>query len=327
MSWVAVGVAGILFVSCRGAETGGLDPDPTMPPPLPPSTGPTGLNAALAPLRLFPADNPWNQPVDTAQVDPNSDAIVAAIGSGKALHPDFGASYNGGPFGIPYVVVGGGQARAVVSFDYADESDPGPYPIPATAPIEGGSGSLGDRHVLIVDRGASKLYELYGAYPQPDGSWHAGSGAIFDLNSNALRPAGWTSADAAGLPILPGLARYDEVAAGIIPHALRFTVVRTRRAYLPPARHWASSDVSVVRPPMGMRVRLKAGYDISAFPASARVVLTALKKYGMMVADNGSDWFVSGVADSRWNDGEINTLKQLRGSDFEVVRMVGVVVP
>ncbi len=286
-----------------------------------------GLNAALAPRRLFPADNPWNQPVDTAQVDPNSDAIVAAIGSAKALHPDFGASYNGGPFGIPYVVVGAMQAKAAVSFDYADESDPGPYPIPVGAPIEGGAGSSGDRHVLIIDRDAWKLYELYAAYPQPDGTWHAGSGAVFDLNSNVPRPAGWTSADAAGLPILPGLVRYDEVAAGVIPHALRFTVARTRRAYLPPARHWASSDVSALRPPMGMRVRLKAGYDISAFPASAKVVLTALKKYGMMVADNGSDWFVSGVADGRWIDGEINSLKQVRGSDFEVVRMAGVVVP
>ena len=326
MGWVTAGVAGVLVAAC-GAEAGGLDPGPGTPGPPPPATGPAGLNAAIAPGRLFPANNPWNRPVDTAQIDPSSDAIVAAIGSGKPLHPDFGANYNGGPFGIPYVVVGGGQARVAVGFDYADESDPGPYPIPANAPIEGGSGSSGDRHVLIVDRDAWKLYELYAAYPQPDGSWHAGSGAVFDLNSNALRPAGWTSADAAGLPILPGLVRYDEVAAGVIPHALRFTVARTRRAYLPPARHWASSDASVVRPPMGMRVRLKAGYDISAFPASARVVLTALKKYGMMVADNGSDWFVSGVADSRWNDGEINTLKQLRGSDFEVVRMVGIVVP
>ena len=279
----------------------------------------------MIPGRLFPADNPWNQPVDTAPLDPNSDAIVALIGAGKAFHPDFGASYNGGPFGIPYIVVTGTQARVGVTFDYDDESDPGPYPVPPGAPIEGGAASSGDRHVLIVDRDAWKLYELYAAYPQADGSWHAGSGAVFDLMSNALRPAGWTSADAAGLPILPGLVRYDEVTAGVITHALRFTVNRSRRAYLAPARHWASSDTSSLRPPMGMRVRLKAGYDISGFPPSAQVVLRALKTYGMIVADNGSDWYVSGVADSRWNDGEINALKQLRGSDFEVVRMVGIV--
>ena len=212
-----------------------------------------------------------------------------------------------------------------MTFDYDDESDPGPYPVPPGAPIEGGVASSGDRHVLIVDRDAWKLYELYAAYPQADGSWHAGSGAVFDLNSNALRPSGWTSADAAGLPILPGLVRYDEVTVGVITHALRFTVNRSRRAYLAPARHWASSDTSSLRPPMGMRVRLKAGYDLSGFPPSAQVVLRALKTYGMIVADNGSDWFISGVADSRWNDGEINTLKQLRGSDFEVVRMVGIV--
>jgi hypothetical protein len=225
------------------------------------------------------------------------------------------------------MVVAGSQARVAVTFDYADESDPGPYPVPPDAPIEGGAASSGDRHVLVVDRDAWRLYELYAAYPQADGSWHAGSGAVFDLGSNALRPAGWTSADAAGLPILAGLVRYDEVAAGEIGHALRFTVSRTRRAYLPPARHWASSDTSVLRPPMGMRVRLKASFAIAGYPARVQVILRALKKYGMMVADNGSDWFLSGVADARWSDTELNTLKQLRGSDFEVVRMSGVVTP
>jgi len=300
-------------------------PPPPPPPAPPPPPPPLGINADLVPRRLFPPDNAWNRPVDTAQVDPDSDAIIATIGATKRFHPDFGASWNGGPFGIPYIVVAGTTPRVPVTFDYDDENDPGPYPIPPNAPIEGGAGSTGDRHVLVVDRDSWKLYELFAAYPLANGSWYAGSGAIFDLSSNALRPAGWTSADAAGLPILAGLVRYDEVASGAITHALRFTVSRTRRAYLHPARHWASSDVSPLRPPMGMRVRLKASFDISSDPASARVILTALKKYGMLVADNGSDWYVSGVADARWNDNELNTLKQLRGSDFEVVRMVGVV--
>ena len=300
---------------------------PPPPPPPPPPSGPVGINADLYPRRLFPADNPWNQPIDTAQIDPNSDAIITNIGVSKAFHPDFGANWNGGAFGIPYIVVSGTQPLIPVTFDYSSESDPGPYPIPANAPIEGGASSSGDRHVLIVDRDAWKLYELFAAYPQANGSWHAGSGAVFDLSSNALRPAGWTSADAAGLPILPGLARYDEVVAGEIAHALRFTVSVTRRAYMPPARHWASSNTSTLGPPMGMRVRLKSSFNIAGYPARVQVILRALKKYGMIVADNGSDWYLSGVADARWNDGELNTLKQLRGSDFEVVRMTGVVVP
>jgi hypothetical protein len=190
-----------------------------------------------------------------------------------------------------------------------------------------GATSTGDRHLLIVDRDNWKLYELFSAYPNADGSWRAGSGAIFDLNSNALRPAGWTSPDAAGLPILPGLVRYEEVRAGEIAHALRFTVSRTRRAYISPARHWASSDTSSLRPPMGMRVRLKSSFDISSYPPSAQVVMRALRKYGMIVADHGSDWYISGTADARWNDGEMNTLKQLRGSDFEVVKMGTIVKP
>jgi hypothetical protein len=293
--------------------------------PAPHDAAPVGLNAALP--RLFPDDNPWNQPVDTAQVDPNSDPIIALIGPDRALHPDFGANWNGGPFGIPYLVVSGGQPRVAVTFDYDDESDPGPYPIPPDAPIEGGPGSTGDRHVLIVDRDNWKLYELFAAYPRAGGSWHAGSGAIFDLGSNALRPAGWTSADAAGLPILAGLVRYDEVEAGAIRHALRFTVSRTRRAYIAPARHWASSDTDPLRPPMGMRVRLKAGFPIAGYPDRVQVILQALKTYGMIVADNGSDWYLSGVADARWNDEEINSLKQLRGRDFEVIRMTGVTTP
>ena len=291
----------------------------TTPPP-PPDSGAVGPNAALG-RTMFPADNAWNTAIDTAPLDPNSAAIVANIGLTTSLHPDFGANLSGSPFGIPYVVVGGTQAGVKVTFDYADESDAGPYPIPPNPPIEAG----GDAHVLVVDKDHWKLYELYAAQHLADGSWHAGSGAIFDLSSNALRPAGWTSADAAGLPILPGLVRYDEVSAGNIAHALRFTVSRSRKAYIPPARHWASSDTSSLRPPMGMRVRLKAGVDISGYPASAQVILRALKKYGMIVADNGSNWFLSGVADSRWNDTQINTLKALKGSDFEVVKMTGVV--
>jgi hypothetical protein len=207
-----------------------------------------------------------------------------------------------------------------VSFGYADESDPGPYPIPGDAPIEGGASGSGDRHVLVLDRDNRRLYELFDAHPG-SGAWTAGSGAAFDLTSNALRPAGWTSADAAGLPIFPGLVRYDEVAAGEIRHALRFTVRRTRRAYVYPARHWASSSTNDSLPPMGMRVRLKASFDASGYPVQARVILQALKTYGMIVADNGSDWFISGSSDPRWGDDQLNSLKQLRGRDFEVVRM------
>jgi hypothetical protein len=288
-----------------------------------------GPNASLAGRRPFPGDNPWNTPIDQAPVDPNSDALIASIGLTKGLHPDFGADYNGGPFGIPYVVVSGGTPGVTVSFDYADESDPGPYPIPRDAPIEGGSSSGGDRHVLVIDRDHWTLYELFAAHPVPGSNdWTAGSGAIFDLSSNALRPAGWTSADAAGLPIFPGLVRYDEaVEQGVILHALRFTVDTTRRAYVYPARHYASVDTGSNRPPMGMRVRLKAGFDISGFPPSARVILQALKTYGMMVADNGGDWFISGMPDPRWDDAELNTLKQVQGSNFEVVQMGAVVAP
>ena len=293
--------------------------------PTTPTTGELGLNAALNTRLLFPADNAWNQPVDTAAVDANSAAIIANIGATKSFHPDFGANYDGGPFGIPYYVVSNAEAGVNVTFDYDDESDHGLYPIPSNAPIEGGASSDGDRHVLIVNRDTWKLYELYYAFPNTDGSWRAGSGAIFDLASNVLRPAGWTSADAAGLPILPGLVRYDEVSAGLIAHAIRFTVSRSRKAYVAPARHSASSDTSSLRPPMGMRVRLKSTVNISSYPASAQVILRALRKYGMIVADNGSDWYASGTADARWNDNEINALKALKGSDFEVVRMTGVI--
>ena len=264
---------------------------------------------------IFPADNPWNVPVDKLPVESDSSAIINSIGATKGLHADFGSGlWQGQPIGIPYTVVPGTQRKFKVTFDYADESDPGPYPIPPNVKIEGGS----DRHALIEDRDNCKLYELYDLQKQGM-SWHAGSGAIWSLKSNALRPAGWTSADAAGLPILPGLARYDEVAAGKIDHALRFTVSHTRREYIYPARHYASSSTDPSLPPMGLRVRLKASYDISAFPPQARVVLQALKTYGMMVADNGSDWYISGVPDSRWSNDDLHTLGQVPGSAFEVV--------
>ena len=279
-----------------------------------------GAGASLGGRRLFPASNPWNTRVDKAPVDPNSDALIASIGG--SLHADFGANLDGKPFGIPYIVVKGSQKKVAVKFGYADESDKGKYPIPKNAPIEGGAKSTGDRHVIVVDRDKWKLYELYDARPVNGGkSWTAGSGAIFDLKSNKLRPAGWTSADAAGLPILPGLVRYDEVKAGNITHALRFTVARTQKAYVAPARHWASDSTDPNLPPMGMRVRLKADFDISGYPKQARVILQAMKTYGMLVADNGANWFVSGAPDKRWNDDALNTIKQVPGRAFEVVAM------
>ena len=268
---------------------------------------------------LFPADNPWNRRVDTLPVAAGSAATIAAIGPTKTMHADFGSGlWDGGPIGIPITVVGKSQAKSAVRFDYADESDKGPYPIPAAVKIEGGSASDGDRHAIVVDRDACRLYELY-ALRRAGGRWTAGSGAIWDLRSNRLRPAGWTSADAAGLPILPGLARYDEVATGHIDHALRFTVSRTRRAYVWPARHFASSLTDPALPPMGARLRLRKSFDISGFPRQARVVLQAVKDYGMIVADNGSDWYVSGAPDPRWSNDDLHTLGRVPGSAFEVV--------
>jgi hypothetical protein len=270
---------------------------------------------ALAGCALFPADNPWNQRVDTLPVAANSAAIINSIGANTGLHPDFGSGiWNGGPIGIPYNVVTAAQKKVRVSFDYADESDAGPYPIPAKVKLEYGS----DRHALIVDSSACRLYELY-ALKKNGSRWHAGSGAIWSLNSNALRPDGWTSADAAGLQILPGLARYDEVVAGSIDHALRFTASKTRRAYVYPARHYASSLTDPALPPMGLHVRLRASFDTSGFPSQARVILDALKRYGMVVADNGSNWFISGVPDSHWSNDALHTLGQVKGSDFEVI--------
>ncbi len=268
---------------------------------------------------VFPADNPWNQRVDRLPVAKDSARLVASIGAGSPVHPDFGTVYNGAPNGIPFVVVSGHTRRVPVSFQYGDESDRGPYPIPRNAPIEGGRNSSGDRHVIVVDSATCTDYELFAAYPHRGGAyWTAGSGAIFKLRSNHLRPAGWTSADAAGLPILPGLARYDEVARGSIDHALRFTAPCTAPRYVYPARHEAST-CSGFYPPMGLRVRLKAGVNISGLPFQARVVAQALKTYGMILADNGSPWYISGAPNSRWNDDALHQLDQLSGRDFEVV--------
>jgi hypothetical protein len=289
-----------------------------------PSTQPDlGIGASLHGKRMFPADNWWNRDISNDPVDPDSDAIVAGIGIAKSLHPDFGTGINGAANGIAYVVVGGNQPKVAVTFLNPDESDPGPYPIPPDAPIEGGANSGADRHVLVVDRDNWILYELFGAGQNADGSgWSASSGAVFDLNSNRLRPRGWTSADAAGLPILTGLVRYDEVVEqGHIDHALRFTARRTRAAFIPPATHFASHLRGPDLPPMGMRVRLKASVDISRFPPTAQVILKALKQYGMILADNGGSWFLSGAPDPRWNDAEIEMLKHIRGRDFEVVQM------
>ncbi|HEX8054748.1 MAG TPA: hypothetical protein VF517_17300 [Thermoleophilaceae bacterium] len=271
--------------------------------------------------RILPADNHWNMRVDKLPVLPNSDAMVRGIGADGTLHPDFGSGlYEGRPIGIPYTTVSKSQKRVKVSFEYADESDRGTYPIPPKAPIEGGSSADGDRHVIVVDRDRCKLYELYAAYPRDGGrSWRAGSGAIFDLRSNRVRPAGWTSADAAGLPILPGLARYEDVKRGKIDHALRFTVSRSRRAYVYPARHFAASSTDPDLPAMGQRLRLKASFDTSGYPRQARVILNALKRYGMIVADNGSDWFISGAPSKGWDNDELNALKGVEGSNFEVV--------
>jgi len=302
-------------------HVGGGPPDDVIMPQPTPDLGP---GASLHGKQLFPPDNPWNEDISNSQVDPNSDNLIAGIGLNTNLHPDFGTVWNGAPNGIPYIVVSGSQPKVPLNWTaYGDESDPGPYPIPADAPIEGGPNSTGDRHVLVIDRDNWMLYELGYAFPINDGaSWNANCGAIFDLNSNALRPAGWTSADAAGLPIFPGLVRYDEVfEQQEIKHAIRFTASITRRAYVSPARHWASSNTSVNRPPMGMKVRLKAGFNISGFTPAMQVILRAMKKYGMILADNGSNWYFSGAPDMRWSDDELNQLKTLKGSDFEVVKM------
>jgi hypothetical protein len=273
----------------------------------------SSAQSTIGTCSVFPADNIWNTPIDQLPVSSNSATWVGTIGSAKPLHPDFGSIY-----GMPFITVPGNQTKYPVTFSYADESDPGPYATPLDAPIEGGSSSTGDRHVLSIDTGNCILYEMWSAYPLAN-SWTAGSGAIFNLSSNALRPSGWTSADAAGLPVFPGLVRYDEVIAGAINHALRFTVPQTRNTFVWPARHEASSLTGSAYPPMGTRFRLRADYDISGFSATNQVILKALKKYGMMIADNGSSWYLSGTTDVRWDDSDLHNLTLLTGSDFEAV--------
>ncbi len=264
---------------------------------------------------IFPASNPWNQRVDRLPAARNSAAIIASIGPSTGLHADFGSGlWQGSRIGIPFDVVDRSTRRARVTFEYADESDHIGYPIPKRVHIEGGS----DHHALLLDKDACRLYEL-GGLERRNGHWNAWAGATWSLRSNRLRPSGWTSADAAGLPIFPGLARYDEARRGVIDHALRFTVARTRRAFVYPARHYASTLTDPDLPPMGLRVRLKASFDVRPFPRQARVVLTALKRYGMIVADNGSDWYISGAPSPGWSNDQLHTLGRVKGSSFEVV--------
>ncbi len=282
----------------------------SVPPPAP---APTAGIATISGCQVFPADNAWNRDISQLSVHTKSADYINTIGTSRTLHPDFGENQD---YGIPFNVVPVTQPKVEIAFTaYGDESDPGPYPIPADAKVEGGS----DSHVLVLETGTCTLYELFNARKNPNNSsWYADSGAIWHLDSNDLRPFGWTSADAAGLPILPGLIRYDEVAAGEIKHAIRFTASRSQNGYILPATHHAGSN-NADYPPMGLRVRLKADYDISTLTGQARVIATALKKYGFILADNGSNWYFQGATDPRWNDDELNQLKDIPGSAFEAV--------
>jgi hypothetical protein len=289
-----------------------------------------GAGASLNGFVPFPASNLWNTDISTVAVDPNSANIINFIGSTVTLHPDFGAGiYRRQTIGIPYQVVAGTQAKVTISLGvFASDSDPGPMPIPSNALIEGyPKPGNGDRHVLVLEKDGCWLYELYNATLSKSGGWSADSTATWDLTINEQRPYTWTSADAAGLPIFPGLARYDEVAAGTIKHALRFTVPSTQKAFVAPASHWASTVTNTSAPPMGTRLRLKASFDISGFPADDQVILTALKKYGMILADNGSGIFISGTPDNHWNNSDLNLLKTITASNFEVVAMGTIYTP
>ncbi|MGA7915310.1 MAG: IPT/TIG domain-containing protein [Candidatus Acidiferrales bacterium] len=294
------------------------------PPPSDCSAISLGQGGSLNGFLPFPADNAWNQNIASAPVDPNSAAIINFIGASDSLHPDFGSGeYNGSSIGIPYIVVDSQQNPVAINFTaYGDESDPGPMPVPADAPIEGypNPGS-GDRHVLVLDNSTCWLYELYSSYPQTDGSWNVASATAWDLLADEQRPLTWTSADAAGLSVFAGLARYDEVASGEIKHALRFTLQNSRAAFVPPASHWAATSTNANAAPMGMRLRLKASFDISQFSAANQVILKALQQYGMIMADNGSNMYISGAPDDRWNNDDLHNLGQITASDFEVVKM------
>jgi hypothetical protein len=287
---------------------------------LPAAAAAQSADPTIAGCPVFPADSPWNQRVDQLPVAPNSAKIVARIGLGDAVHSGFGTDYNGVPEGMPYAVVSSSTQPVEARFAWAGQSDQGPYPLPPDVPIEGGANSTGDRHVIVVDRSTCTDYELFDAHRLTDGQgWSADAGAIYNLRSNQLRPAGWTSADAAGLPILPGLVRYSEVAAGAIDHALRFTAPCTAPRYVYPARHESTDCTQPYAPPMGMRVRLKASVDISHLPYQARVIALALKRYGMILADDGPPWFVSGAPDPGWNGVALSALQRLQGRDFQVV--------
>ncbi len=280
----------------------------------------TRPSSSLGGCTLFPKNNVWNTPIAKLPVHAKSSAYLSSIGTTRGLHADFGSGlYEGQSLGIPFIVVPSSQPGVKVTFEYDDESDHALYPIPKNAPIEGGSSADGDRHILMVRAGECKLYEVGKAYPNPDGSWKVDAGAIWDLKSNALRPSGWTSADAAGLPILPGLVRHDEVAAGVIKHAIRFTAQRTQKAFVWPARHQASSVVDPSVPPMGARFRLKASFNTSSYPKEVKVILEAMKTYGLILADNGSNWFISGTQDEAWNNDILSSLSKVKGSDFEAV--------
>src|SRR5580692_4778731 len=303
------------------SQSGG---NPPPPPPSACSVMSLGQGGSLNGFLPFPADNLWNQNIASAPVDPNSAAIINYIGASDPVHPDFGSGeYNGSSIGIPYVVVNSQQAPVVINFTaYGEESDPGPMPVPASAPIEGyPNPGTGDRHVLVLDNSNCWLYELYSSYPQTDGSWNAASAAVWDLLADEQRPLTWTSADAAGLSIFAGLARYDEVASGAIKHALRFTLQNSRAAFVPPASHWASTTSNANAAPMGMRMRLKASFNISGFSPTNQVILTALQHYGMIMADNGSNMYVSGAPDDRWDNDDLHNLDQVTAANFEVVQM------
>jgi len=288
-----------------------------------------GRGASLNGFIPFPTDNAWNQDISSASVDPNSDALINFIGASTPMHPDFGAGlYAGSTIGIPYIVVSGSPFVNIHFTAYGSESDPGPMPVPHNAPIEGyPHPGNGDRHVLVLDRDNCWLYELYHSYAQKDGSWNADSAAVWDLLNDEQRPYTWTSADAAGLPVFAGLARYDEVATGQIQHALRFTLQYSRQAFTPPASHWAPTSSNALAAPMGMRLRLKASYDISSFPPQSQVILAALKQYGMIMADNGSSMYVSGEPDNRWSNDDLGSLKQVPASAFEVILMDPIYTP
>jgi len=314
MSPRTLAVLGAVFLSACGAGGPSGEGAGGNGSSAPPPSGGGGPLPTIAGCTVFPADNPWNADVSQMAVDPRSDAYIASMNGGSTfLHPDFGSNPT---YGIPWASVPGSQPLVPMSFDFSDESDPGPYPFPPNAPIEAG----GDRHVLIVDHDHCKLYETFDSHYVGPG-WHCGSGAVFDLHSDALRPDTWTSADAAGLPILPGLVRRDEVLAGAIHHALRFTVQQTQAAFVHPATHFASDSSDPNLPPMGLRVRLKASFDLSSFHGNSLVILNALKVYGMFVADNGSDWYITGETNTAWDDDDLNQMKSVPGSAFEVVQL------